>query len=164
MRCRQKVICFFNLHFFPFRWAQLRSRVGWLHSNLIELTVVRPKYWWLLGLSCISLASTLAVAHWPGLRLPDQDQFQLFTSDHVFEKYDRVFKRRFAFEQAEARDLSFRMPLRFVWGVLPRDTGDHFDPGDRYGHLLNCNPFIAFYLFTKWSLPWMAKSPSERTW
>ena len=141
----------------------MRSRVGWLHSNLIELTVVRPKYWWLLGLSCISLASTLAVAHWPGLRLPDQDQFQLFTSDHVFEKYDRVFKRRFAFEQAEARDLSFRMPLRFVWGVLPRDTGDHFDPGDRYGHLLNCNPCTAFHLSTKWILPWMAKSPSERT-
>ena len=91
----------------------MKSSVTWVLANLVDLTVVRPKYWWLLGLGTMSMASLVAVLHWPGLKLPDQDQFRLFTSGHVFEKYDRVFKRRFAFEQAEQKDMSFKMPLRY---------------------------------------------------
>jgi hypothetical protein len=26
-------------------------------------------------------------------------------------------------------------PVRFVWGVLPTDNGNHFNPGDKGGHI-----------------------------
>ena len=40
-----------------------------------------------------------------GLRLPDQEEFQLFTSDHSFERYDLRFKELFGFERAVKRDI-----------------------------------------------------------
>ncbi len=57
--------------------------------------------------------------------------FQLFTADHYFERYELRFKRGFGFEKEERRDLSMRMPLRFVWGLKPADGGDALDPADK---------------------------------
>jgi len=113
------------------KWARGRRFWRWLKRNLVDLAVIRPKYAWLLGLGSLSMASLVAVVHWPGLRLPDRQAFQLFRSSHTFEKYDLTFRPRFGFERSEQQQLSFKMPLRFVWGVLPRDNGDFLDPGNK---------------------------------
>ena len=40
-----------------------------------------------------------------GLRLPDQEEFQLFSSSHSFERYDLRFKQLFGFEKEVKRDI-----------------------------------------------------------
>lgn len=57
--------------------------------------------------------------------------FQLFKASHIFEKYDLVYKRYFGFEKDEQQDLSYKMPLRFIWGIQPLDEGSYLDPGSR---------------------------------
>ena len=47
------------------------------------------------------------VQSFTGLRLPDQEEFQLFTSDHSFERYDLRFKELFGFERAVKRDIRY---------------------------------------------------------
>lgn len=47
----------------------------------------------------------------------------------MFERYDLEFKGSFGFEKEMKRDVSMRMPLRFIWGIRPVDNGDHLNPG-----------------------------------
>ena len=46
-------------------------------------------------------------------------------------RYDLNYKHYFGFEKDDQADVSFKMPLRFVWGVKDVDDGDYLDPGDR---------------------------------
>lgn len=45
--------------------------------------------------------SAVIVLYNPTLKLPDTAEFQLFTSDHLFEQYDFKFKNMFFFETFE---------------------------------------------------------------
>ena len=45
---------------------------------------------WTLALGALVMSSCVALFYYPGLQLPDQEQFQLFTLEHVFERYDQV--------------------------------------------------------------------------
>ena len=74
------------------------------------------------------MASIMTVFYYPKLKLPDKEQFQLFKASHIFEKYELVYKRYFGFEKDEQQDISYKMPLRFVWGIKPLDQGDFLDP------------------------------------
>ena len=74
------------------------------------------------------------------LLFSDKEQFQLFKSSHIFERYDLKYKKYFGFEKAEQVDLSYKMPLRFIWGIQPVDHGSYLNPGDR-GKL-----FLAFQI------------------
>lgn len=67
------------------------------------------------------------VLHYPGIRLPNEgadtlslDHFQYFRQDHIFEKWDRIERRKFpALDQASAIDNGLPMPIRIVWGLKP---------------------------------------------
>ena len=59
-----------------------------------------------------------------GLRLPDQEEFQLFTSDHSFERYDLRFKELFGFERAVKRDIRFLDPIS-TWCMLIHVSSHH---------------------------------------
>ncbi|RZC41204.1 dispatched [Asbolus verrucosus] len=63
---------------------------------------------------------------------PDSSEFQLFDSSHPFEQYDFKYKNHFWFRREERMNLevgvNFKLPLRFVWGILPTDNGDHLNP------------------------------------
>ncbi|ENN76838.1 hypothetical protein YQE_06679, partial [Dendroctonus ponderosae] len=64
------------------------------------------------------------------LVLPNSLDIQLFRIGHPFEKYDFIYKSKFLFQKQKS-DKSLNdnnMPLRFVWGVVPVDNGDHLDP------------------------------------
>ena len=73
----------------------------------------------------------MTVFYYPKLKLPDKEQFQLFKPSHIFEKYELVYKRYFGFEKDEQQDISYKMPLRFVWGIQPLDEGDYLDPASK---------------------------------
>ena len=47
-------------------------------------------------------------------------------------RYDLHYKKFFGFVKDEKKDVSLKMPLKFVWGVKPVDNGDPLDPG-RFG-------------------------------
>ena len=89
-----------------------------------------PRWLWIFGLGGLVIAAVVAVTYKPGLRLPDQEQFQLFHSGHPFERYDLWYKRFFGFEKQVQSDISLRMPLRFLWGVRPVDNGEKLNPGE----------------------------------
>ena len=91
-------------------------------------SIIRPRFVWVVVLGSIIMASIMTVFYYPKLKLPDKEQFQLFKASHIFEKYELVYKRYFGFEKDEQQDISYKMPLRFVWGIKPLDQGDFLDP------------------------------------
>ena len=56
---------------------------------------------------------------------------QLFSASHPFEMYERELRPLLGFEQTRAAQRRPNLPLRFVFGAAPRDTGSSLDPADR---------------------------------
>ncbi|KAL1455288.1 hypothetical protein WDU94_009393 [Cyamophila willieti] len=82
----------------------LESLLSGYVDNFLSLfteAVFRLKYFWLIILSVITAMSAVIVLYNPTLRLPDTAEFQLFTSDHLFEQYDFKYKNMFFFETFE---------------------------------------------------------------
>ncbi|KAL1131449.1 hypothetical protein AAG570_011066 [Ranatra chinensis] len=99
--------------------------------------VLRLRYLWIAALGTLALVAAIAVLYRPRLRLPDTPDLQLFSADHPFERYHLEYKQRFWFERLKrlgSGDAESRLPLRFVWGVVAEDNGDHMDPASM-GHL-----------------------------
>ncbi len=122
-------------------------------ERVLPNVVIAPRYLWIFTLGGVFACALVAIFHHPGVRLPDQEDFQLFRRDHYFERYDRQFRSAFGFERAEKRDVSMRMPLRFVWGLRPEDDGDRLDPSDR--GRLHLDP--GFDMATKDAQRWLLK-------
>lgn len=100
-------------------------------KEFVTNIVIRFKYIWIAIFTTVSLAGTVIVFIYPKLMLPNTTDFQLFSSDHPFEKYDFVYRDKFWFrrEKGEYMD-EYKLPLRFVWGVVPKDNGDHLNPSN----------------------------------
>uniref|UniRef100_A0A182NZ92 SSD domain-containing protein n=1 Tax=Anopheles dirus TaxID=7168 RepID=A0A182NZ92_9DIPT len=107
--------------------AQFSRRV---EDTIIELIITLP-WLWITLLGTIGILSGVLVLHWPKLRLPDSPDFKLFISNHPFERYDSEYKDMFWFEKMYTTTESLKIPLRFVWGVLPVDRGNFLDPEQR---------------------------------
>ncbi|KAG8223149.1 hypothetical protein J437_LFUL000572, partial [Ladona fulva] len=89
-----------------------------------------------ISLGMISLSSVVIATYFPGLHPPNELQFQLLHSSHLFERYHLVLRPFFNFEQElTAADPTygqdFGIPMHFVFGVLPIDQGDPLDPSSR---------------------------------
>ncbi|XP_066996222.2 protein dispatched [Anabrus simplex] len=100
-------------------------------DRLLVFLVLKLRYVWLLLLGGVAIGSIAVIFYHPRLKLPDTRDFQLFESQHPFERYDLIYKDRFWFERLQKADLNTKLPLRFVWGVLPVDNGDYLDPSSR---------------------------------
>lgn len=110
----------------PLRMFGDKMAIGF--TSYLTQIVFRFRWSWLLGFGAIAITSSVIVFRYPGLRLPDTADFQLFDSSHPFEQYDFVYSRKFWFEKNEMIDNGEVLPLRFVWGVKPIDNGDYLDP------------------------------------
>ncbi|XP_023705263.1 protein dispatched isoform X3 [Cryptotermes secundus] len=106
-----------------------------LLDKFLVLSITKLHYLWLCLLGGIALGSIGVVFYYPRLKLPDSRNFQLFDSQHPFERYDVVYRDNFWFERLKMGSnedaLTAKMPLRFVWGILPIDNGDYLDPRRR---------------------------------
>lgn len=130
-------------------------------EQLLLNSIVNYRIIWLTFLTLVALASGIVVLYYPKFQLPNSPEFQLFDHSHPFEQYDLVYKNRFWFKREQrVRNMIYRnyllfanfkifylrdvfvlqleedstimkLPLRFVWGVLPIDTGNHLDPQSR---------------------------------
>ncbi|XP_063242455.1 protein dispatched isoform X2 [Bacillus rossius redtenbacheri] len=129
----------------PSKWSALANRLqparaaaDQVHAALdraLLLLVVKLRYVWVVVLGAVAAASVVVVFYYPRLKLPDSKDFQLFDSHHLFEQYDLVYKDIFWFERLHKGNgdfsLNTKLPLRFVWGVLPVDNGNYLDPYSR---------------------------------
>ncbi|XP_059612470.1 protein dispatched [Phlebotomus argentipes] len=106
-------------------------------QDFIILLVLKYSSVWVALLGLVGVLSGVIVLYWPQLRLPDSPDFKLFVSNHPFEVYDSQFKEMFWFEKIYTSSESFKLPLRFVWGVEPMDKGDYLNPGARGSLYLN---------------------------
>ncbi|XP_050314515.1 protein dispatched isoform X2 [Anthonomus grandis grandis] len=98
---------------------------------LIQL-IIKLRYFWILSFTILGATSGFLVFVKPGIGPPVTAEFQLFRSDHLFEKYDFEYKNKFLFKTGgeDMTNRDFPMPLRFVWGVLPIDNGNPLDPSN----------------------------------
>ncbi|RZF40076.1 hypothetical protein LSTR_LSTR002479 [Laodelphax striatellus] len=107
-------------------------------NSLLVSSVLRLRYVWIVFCGSVAVGSVIIVFYWPKLKLPDSADFQLFTSNHPFEQYDMVYRKKFWFERLQRgedngdwENPNAKLPLRFVWGVQPVDNGDYLDPSSR---------------------------------
>lgn len=104
----------------PTQWVALDSklrparvvadRARALLDKILLFAVIRLPYLWLCLLGGAALGSIGIVFYYPRLRLPDSMNFQLFDSQHPFERYDVVYRDRFWFERLE-KVISFSPPF-----------------------------------------------------
>ncbi|VVC45685.1 Protein patched/dispatched,Sterol-sensing domain [Cinara cedri] len=99
--------------------------------------VFRFRWVWIIFFFTLGLLSATVLWIWPGIKLPESVEFQLFRESHPFEQYDLIYKNQFWFERILRIDNNpeNRVPLRFVWGLLPSDNGNHLNPED-HGNLV----------------------------
>ena len=76
--------------------------------------VIRLRWLWLFSLGTMAIACCIIVFHNPGLQLPDMD-FQLFHNQHLFERYDLIYTRRFWFERYEM--VGLYIYLKFIFKI-----------------------------------------------
>lgn len=107
------------------------SQLGRKIEDFIISLVISVPLLWIVLLGVTGVLSGVIVLHWPKLRLPDSPDFKLFISSHPFERYDSEYKDLFWFEKTYNTLETFKLPLRFVWGVQPVDRGNFLDPEKR---------------------------------
>jgi protein dispatched 1 len=135
----EKIYCFSRSWFINFKhfakpvdkfvkfYSQLSDRV----EEFIIMLVINYAVFWIVVLGSFALMNAVFVLYWPKLELPDTPTFRLFRSDHPFEVYEEKFKDLFWFEKMYTSSESFKMPIRFVWGVESKDNGNYLDPTSR---------------------------------
>uniref|UniRef100_T1JPJ7 SSD domain-containing protein n=1 Tax=Strigamia maritima TaxID=126957 RepID=T1JPJ7_STRMM len=123
--CSQVCNFLWKLHYRCMEWARI------FFEKILPCIVIKPRYLWLFLLSAIALCSVLIVFYYPGLQLPDSEEFQILSSDHPFEIYDLRLRKKFWFEKMKNTNALFKMPLTIVWGIKPVDNGDYLDPASK---------------------------------
>ena len=56
-------------------------------DKILSCVVVKLRYFWIALLGRLAVAAAVVVFHYPELELPDTREFQLFSSNHPFERY-----------------------------------------------------------------------------
>lgn len=79
----------------------------------------------------VGIASAVIVLYYPKLGLPDSQEFQLLEKDHPFELYDAKYKQNFGFEKTFTEAETFKLPIRFVWGIEEVDDGNYLIPSSK---------------------------------
>ncbi|KAG7174801.1 protein dispatched homolog 1-like isoform X2 [Homarus americanus] len=124
---RCSVVCALPLRFCYFCTESAKV----FFEKMLPWVIVKPRYLWILLLGSVAAYSAVVVFYFPGLKLPDSQEFQLFSRDHVFEQYDLEYKYKFWFERNLRSDIVNRLPVRIVWGIKPVDNGDYLNPASK---------------------------------
>ncbi|NXU81377.1 DISP2 protein, partial [Oreotrochilus melanogaster] len=100
-----------------------------LFEKLLPCGVIKFRYIWICWFAALAIGGAYISCSNPKLRLPtlETSSVQVFRLSHPFERYDSEYRHQFMFQRLE-RGEGQRMPVTIVWGVLPVDNGDHFDP------------------------------------
>lgn len=78
---------------------QMLRRVQTSFNAWLLKVVFRFRWIWIVFFCSLGLISTSIIWIWPGMKLPESVEFQLFRESHPFEQYDLVYKNQFWFER-----------------------------------------------------------------
>ncbi|XP_051724004.1 protein dispatched homolog 2 isoform X1 [Ctenopharyngodon idella] len=100
-----------------------------LFLKILPCGVVKFRYIWICWFAVLAVGGTYISCVDPGMKLPTSDSrtTQLFRSSHPFERYDAEYRHQFMFERMKQGE-DEPMTLTLIWGIVPSDDGDHFDP------------------------------------
>uniref|UniRef100_A0A672RC95 Protein dispatched homolog 2-like n=1 Tax=Sinocyclocheilus grahami TaxID=75366 RepID=A0A672RC95_SINGR len=100
-----------------------------LFLKILPCGVVKFRYIWICWFAVLAVGGTYISCVDPGMKLPTSESrtTQLFRSSHPFERYDAEYRHQFMFERMKQGE-DEPMTLTLIWGVIPSDDGDHFDP------------------------------------
>jgi len=86
-------------------------------------------FWTISFLTCtgVIIFAAVAVLYSPGFELPDSEQFQLLSSSHPVEVFDRFVQP--AFGDPVMAD-EHKMSVYLIWGIKPIDNGSGLDPNN----------------------------------
>lgn len=96
-------------------------------ETTLPLVVFKLRYLWIVLFTLLGVGGACAIFVKPKLQLPTKNDFQVFISSDYMEQYDQIYKKDFLFEKGEEE----LMPIYFVWGVVPNDNGNPWDPDDK---------------------------------
>ena len=57
-----------------------------LFDTLLPRFIIKPRLFWITALGSLAAAAAFIIFYFPGLRLPDKEEFQLFKANHIFER------------------------------------------------------------------------------
>uniref|UniRef100_A0A8C2HF33 Dispatched homolog 2 (Drosophila) n=1 Tax=Cyprinus carpio TaxID=7962 RepID=A0A8C2HF33_CYPCA len=100
-----------------------------LFLKILPCGVVKFRYIWICWFAVLAAGGTYISCVDPGMKLPTSDSrtTQLFRSSHPFERYDAEYRHQFMFERMKQGE-DEPMLMTLIWGIIPSDDGDHFDP------------------------------------
>ncbi|XP_056333565.1 protein dispatched homolog 2 [Danio aesculapii] len=100
-----------------------------LFLKILPCGVVKFRYIWICWFAVLAAGGTYISCVDPGMKLPTSDSrtTQLFRSSHPFERYDAEYRHQFMFERMKEGE-DEPMTLTLIWGIIPSDNGDQFDP------------------------------------
>lgn len=96
----------------PARMAADQARV--ILDKFLVQAVLTLRYLWLCVLGGAALGSVAIVFYYPHFQLPDSRDFQLYDSQHPFERYDLVYKDKFLFERLKMVIVSSVLKLTVI--------------------------------------------------
>ncbi|XP_063429567.1 protein dispatched homolog 1-like isoform X1 [Mytilus trossulus] len=100
-------------------------------EKLLPFIIVKFRYIWIFILGALGIGGVVVIFFHPKLKLPSSDKFQVFSSDHLIEKYEFQIRNNFRFEKSKDIEEFTLLPLTFVWGAFATDKGDYLDPASR---------------------------------
>ncbi|XP_076834082.1 protein dispatched homolog 2 [Brachyhypopomus gauderio] len=100
-----------------------------LFLKILPCGVVKFRYIWICWFAVLAAGGIYISCVDPGMKLPSSDSraIQLFRSSHPFERYDAEYRHQFMFERMKQGE-DEPMSITLIWGVIPTDDGDHFNP------------------------------------
>jgi len=119
------------------KFIKFYSKTPILNSNCYTLPLQCRKwfsklnfsvnFWTVSFLLCgtILAVSSFTVFYSPGFQLPDSEQFQLLSTSHPVEVFDRLVAP--TFNQPTVDD-EYKLSVYLIWGIRPIDTGNGLNP------------------------------------
>uniref|UniRef100_A0A8D2Q3S1 Dispatched RND transporter family member 2 n=1 Tax=Varanus komodoensis TaxID=61221 RepID=A0A8D2Q3S1_VARKO len=100
-----------------------------LFEKVLPCGVIKFRYIWICWFAALAIGGAYISCLNPRLKLPtlEMSSVQVFRLSHPFERYDAEYCNEFMFERLE-RGEDLHLPVTLVWGILPVDNGDHFNP------------------------------------
>ncbi|GFR92333.1 protein dispatched homolog 1 [Elysia marginata] len=120
--CASIITLPYKMYFLLSDWSRI------FFEKILPCLVIRFRFLWIVLFGGLWAASVFVIFYYPRLKLPNSRKFQMFSSDHLSERYDFEFGDKFDFERTKNRDDLPVFPITVVWGLIASDTGDPLNP------------------------------------
>ncbi|ESO83544.1 hypothetical protein LOTGIDRAFT_51941, partial [Lottia gigantea] len=113
----------YKLYYLIQNWSRL------FFEKILPCLVIRFRYLWQILLGSLGICGIIVIFYYPKLKIPTSKKFQVFSSDHLLEKYDFELGDLFGFEKNKG-DIPL-LPITVIWGIHAIDNGDPLNPNER---------------------------------